>query len=234
MAFPQIATVGTSEETGPVTTHDAVVPSGIVSGDLLIAIVVIDKPQVINTPSGWTAIQNEQFGSAIETATWYRIATGSESDFTWTSNVGDTSNTKIFRITGWHGTTPPEAADLGETSATPDPPSLNPTGWAAEDTLWIAWFGKDAKSGTATGYPTGFDDNQATGENAAAGGPTWAYCSREENTASKDPGMFACGNEQLVVTTIAVRPAAAGGGGVVLPERSYPRGASRGVVRGAA
>ncbi len=212
MAFPQIASVGTSEETGNVTTHDAVVPSGIQSGDLLITIAAVDKRTVITpTGDGWIEIQNEVFGSAIGTATFYKIAGASESDFTWTTAAGDTSNTKVFRITGWHGTTAPEANSFGATSDAPDPPDLNPAGWGTEDTLWIAWFGKDAKSGVATGYPTGFDDNQATGENASAGGPTWAYCSREENAASKNPATFACGSEQHVVATIAIRPAAAGG-----------------------
>ena len=54
-----------------------------------------------------------------------------------------------------------------------------------------------------------------TGENAAAGGPTWAYCSREENAASKDPGTFTVGSEQWVAVTVAVRPAAAVGGRIM-------------------
>lgn len=207
MAFAvlQDGDTGVSEETTVVSTHDGVMAANVSSGDLLVVLLTLDKSGTINLTSGWTEIDNTSFGGTITTATWAKIAGVSESNFTWTSSLADTSNTFVLRITGWHGTTLPEAFGSGGNSGTPDPPSLAPS-WGAEDNLWIAWFGKDAKSGLATAYPTGFDDNQNTGENAAAGGPTWAYCSRNENVSPKDPAVFTAASEQYIATTIAIRP----------------------------
>lgn len=213
MAFAQIqaADTGVSNETSNTTSHGGVVPANLVSGNLMLAMVAIDRDRGINVPSGWTSIQNIGSSSAVGTATWYRIAGASESNFTWTSDEGDTSLTRILRITGWHGTTAPEAADAVGNSANPDPPSLNPANWGTEDTLWVAWYAIDGSIGEATAYPTNFDDNQVTGDSGAAGGPSFAYCSRENAAASQDPGTFTCATEQWAAITIAIRPVAAGG-----------------------
>lgn len=214
MAFPTVASASFSSESAGTTTHDALIPTGTADGDLMIALVTLDKNAGINLPSGWTGISAALVSGGIEVATWYRFAGASESDFTWTSTSADQSVTVILRITNWHGTTPPEATAATGTSTSPDSPDLNPTGWAVEDTLWVSWFGVD-NDNQATAFPTNFNDNQDTAHSGGGGGCAYGRATRENAVASENPGAFTIGSEQWAATTIAIRPLAAAAGRIM-------------------
>ncbi len=209
MAFPTVSDVTVTKEGSNVGTHNFSMPTGISVGDLLIGFFSTDATETIsNMQSGWTAMWNIAPGSGGTGHGWYRIATGSESDGTYDTGTNEQSINVVFLIKNWHGTTPPEASavDHGGNDEFPDPPSLNPTGWGTEDTLWFALRTHDG-AGVATAYPTNFDDNQATDTSGSGGAASMAYCSRENNTETEDPGTFTFSvSDSGVSITVAVRP----------------------------
>ncbi len=215
MAFPQVAAVGHSTEPSNETTHDAVMPAGTASGDLLIMFITMDgstSNTITVSEAGWTALSNPEGASAVQTAVFYKFLTAAQSNFTWASNNTQESVTRVYRITGAHASQVPEFdATINDASSStdPDPPSLNPTGWDVEDTLWIAWFGADSNITTINSYPTNFTDNNFYDD--TGGGVSAAFATRENAAASEDPGIFDMnGNDDNIVWTIAVRPAAGG------------------------
>ena len=101
-------------------------------------------------------------------------ATGSETGtFTVTSAGSGRSVMFLMAIPGAHTTTPPEAtARATGTTAAADPAALNPTGWDAEDTLWIAVANNDETSltGSFTGItaaPTNYTGYSTPASSAA-------------------------------------------------------------------
>ena len=214
MAFPTVGSVGQSRELTAVTTHDVVVPASIASGDLLLMFTTLDAngtPVLSGMPSGWVFLASKAGSSTSSLSeVWYKIAVGGEVDFTYTTDVSEQSVTRTLRVINWHGTTPPEAAsDAAETfTPNPDPPNLDPAGWAAEDTLWIAHYGVNSPGFTATAYPASYDDNQFTDESTGAGGCGFAVASRGLNAAAEDPGTFTfASTNRWTSFTVAIRPA---------------------------
>lgn len=207
MAFPTVATASFSPESVNTTTHDVVVPTGTSSGDLMVAIFGLDSVEpVLNMPGGWVSILEETGSGGQTLSLWYKIAGASESDFTYDTAGAETSANRVLRITNWHGTTPPEGDSASGSSANANPPSLNPSGWGTEDTLWIACYSIDGNA-TASAYPTNYDDNQFTDHGGSAGAPAIANATRELAAASEDPGTFTHTAEQWGAGTMAVRPA---------------------------
>ena len=213
MAFPIVGSAGQSFEDTLATVHDVVLPASHVSGDLLIMFTTLDtNPTISGMPSGWVLLSRQTQAAQTVTEVWYLIAAGGEGNFTFTSSLGRESMTRVLRVTAatWHGTTPPEAAAVEGATVNPDPPSLNPAGWGAEDTLWIAHHGTDRNRVTSV-YPTNYADNQfqarsSNTTNAAHHG----IATRELNAASDDPGQFTIdAADQWTAHTVAVRPAAA-------------------------
>jgi hypothetical protein len=147
----------------------------------------------------------------------YKIATGSETGtFTVTSSISGRAAMALMSVKDWHGTTPPEVAFSGATTATAqDPPNLDPGGWAAADTLWIAVAAGGQTSltgswGGITSAPTNYTDY---GESAIAGGDVVGACQvavafRGVNATAENPGSFTTDTSPEIerAATIAVRP----------------------------
>lgn len=211
MAFPTIDAVNSGFETAASTSHPINLPSGIVAGKLLIVILTSSAaPTISGWPAGWTSI-----GSGVldissgygRIDVRYKIATGSETNFTLTSSSSTATSHNSYRIGAWHGITPPEASAIAFGSGTaPNPASLNPTGWGAEDTLWMALTGYN-NSSAATSYPTNYSLNQSNVGSASAF-VRQAIAARNLNAASEDPGAFAIAAAgHWSAFTLAVRPA---------------------------
>lgn len=207
MAFPTVSDITVTKEPSNVGTHNFSMPTGISVGDLLIGFFSTDATETIsNMQSGWTAMWDEAPGAGGTGHGWYRIANGAESDGTYDTGTNEQSINVVFLVKNWHGTTPPEHAAIQETTDTPDPPSLNPTGWDAEDTLWFALRTHDG-AGTATDFPDDFVDNNATDTSGTGGSVSMAHCTRENNTAAEDPNTFTISvSDSGVTITVAVRP----------------------------
>jgi hypothetical protein len=147
----------------------------------------------------------------------YKIATGSETGtFTVTSSISGRAAMCLMSVKNWHGTTPPEIAFSGATSTTAqDPPNLDPGGWAAADTLWIAVAagGQTSLTGSWGGITSAPTNYTNYGESAIAGGDVVGACQvavafRGLNASAENPGAFTTDTSPEIerAATIAVRP----------------------------
>jgi hypothetical protein len=172
--------------------------------------------------SGWGGSFTE-FADQAGTATMaigaaYKFSDGTETG-TFTVTTADTSANDscmiLMAIPGAHTSTPPEAGTMA-TGTAPDCGSLNPAGWDAEDTLWIAVgaSGETSLTGSFTGIttaPTNYSGQADSGISAdAVGGVEGSVAFRQLNAASEDPGVWTMdtSNARGAALLIAVRPAA--------------------------
>lgn len=203
---------------GPGTTANMPMPTGIAAGDLLIALVCsnFDSDTIADAANGWTALGTTYVTRATfgTTAALYKIAAGSDvlsmaransANFSWS----------VYRIPAscWHGTTVPEGVGAAFSGGqNPDCPNLDPAGWGAEDTLWIAGLGwKSGSAWTGFTFPPNYTKDQTYA--GASGNATYGraiMAARELNAASEDPGSFNTNAGGGFAVTIAVRPKASG------------------------
>jgi hypothetical protein len=212
-SFPVVASVGADYIGAATTSHVVDLPVGINSGDLLILFFTRDgSTGTVTFPAGlpWMALTGPDDAGTSQHYVQYRVAGSSEgTSIIVATSVSEEGCAKILRITGWHGTTPPAVGTpvTGVTSATPDPPTLNPVDWDVEDTLWIAWFGCNG-TGVVSAYPADYTGNQTNLSQAAI---AMGFATRELAAASDDPGTFTKGSSTpWSANTFAVRPAADG------------------------
>ena len=232
MAFPTIPTSGagrivSSTNLSPAGTHTFPDLNTLTknAGDLIIAIVVMYDGNTTNAEfSGWGAGFTEFVDQATATTMGigcaYLFSDGTETGtFTVTSSDTSTNDSVciLMSIAGAHPSTPPEGGTITNgTAAAADIAALNPTGWGAEDTLWIAvaGSGETATTGSYTGVasaPTNYTNYFDTGITAdVVGGVEGAVAFRQLNAASEDPGTFSVdtSNARNSSLLLAVRPAA--------------------------
>jgi hypothetical protein len=230
MAFPTISDADTTY--GTVTSNSSswtlTYPTNIAAGDLLLAFIAVDGTPGAPSASGFYVQSRGSGANALQSLS--KKASGSESG-TFSVSVGasEQGSWVVYRIPvgTWHPDSPGQlgnGSDTGlegnsldwttSTSDTPDPPSLNPDNWDAEDTLWLAVVGVDT-SRTVTDHSNwdnagffGYADYISGGSNGA----TLAVARLESAAASVDPGTITISNsDDWVAATIAIRPAAASG-----------------------
>lgn len=213
MTFPVVATVGYSEEGVDTTTHDVTVPASIASGDLLLLLVGMDGNTVtIPTVTGWTNLVWKNGSGTVSEGVWYKFASGSETNFTYTSSASEQSVNRCLRFTGMHVSSPPEISGPANDTFTniASGPSFSPS-WGADDTMWMIVAVMDGTGGVSS-YPANYTDNQfhdnSGGVSGTCGGLT--TCSRNLNAATEDPGDITYATtENRVGYVIAIRPATA-------------------------
>lgn len=203
MAFPQVQSV-TPTTTSSATVHNIDMPATVNAGDLLIALVTNNQGNINSYPSGWTVLYDHP-----TVPMFLKNAVGTEGGGTISVGTASATNmgTQVYRITGWYdsGTllNDVEFAQINDNSATPDPPSLNPSNWGAEDTLWIvraSWF----NTATLSSYPGSYVGGVSSGPLGAR----MATAHRELAAASEDPGVFTKSTTGgWHAHTIAIRPA---------------------------
>lgn len=230
MAFPTIPTVAAGRVLTAVqadTTATRTFPnlSSLTksAGDLLIAICVAYEYASTDAAfsswgGGFTEFTDQGPINAAGIGCAYKWSTGSETGtFTVTqaTTVVGHAAMILLSIPGAHGTTAPEAgARANGTSAAADPVSFDPTGWDAEDTLWIAiaGSGETGTGGAFTGVasaPASYSDYVDTGISAdVVGGCEGAVAFRQLNAASENVGTFSVdlSNARNVALLVAVRP----------------------------
>lgn len=213
MAFPVVETVS-SGTTAASTSHALTLPSGIASGDLLVAeFATTVSVTSIAWATGWTEIGEWYHASNYPQASVaYRVADGTEgSTVTVTIDSAKMAAFVIRRISGHNSTAPEVSTGAEGDSANPDPDSLTPS-WGSKDTLWIAGEAVAGKDNTASAYPSGYTGGQTA--SATGGGPASQWCGigsayRTNAAASENPGTFTVSAEQWLAWTIGVEP---GGG----------------------
>jgi len=214
LAAPVVASVTETAFGTDTTNHYVNMPATVNAGDLLIALFTNDGSSTVTTPAGWTALASNNRGIAVRLSAYYKIAVGDEDSTTvnFVTSASQEAAAQVYRITNWHGTTPPEISTAATgISTAPDPASLNPAGWDVADTLWIAAAGQDRgdQEGT-TAYPASYTDGISTqsSDPAKIGVCRTLSARRVLAAASEDPGPFTIPvAEEWVAFTIAVRPA---------------------------
>jgi hypothetical protein len=216
MTFPTVAGRNNSADSSDATSHTVALPSGTInSGDLLIVHFVVDGTPTITWPTNWVSIADRAHGdgAASKSACAYKIADGTEgASITVTTSASEKASSRSWHITGWHGTTVPEAANAAGNDAAPNPPNLSPS-WGAEDTLWLALHGHESTLTSVTAYPTNYVNTFGQGTSGGSGATNvmQAVAERQLNAASEDPGTFTLdGSRVWTDITVAIRPGSGG------------------------
>ncbi len=234
MAFPTIPTVAggrvlTANQADTAGTRTFPDLSGLTknAGDLLIAICVVYQSSAAAGAvfSGWSAGWTEFLDvggttSNMSIGVAYKWSTGSETgtiSVTQAATITGHASMILLSIPGAHASTPPEGGAIAHgTAAAADPAALDPAGWAAEDTLWIAVGASGMTSGTGswTGVasaPANYTDFAATNttDNSTVGQVEAAVAFRQLNASSENVGPFSVdtSNARNSAVVIAVRPA---------------------------
>jgi hypothetical protein len=185
-----------------------------VSGRL--AWVIFSAENTVTWPSGWT-----EFFAGSTTSTVLRAAyrfidgtegfDGTDDSITVTTSSAVLSNAHAYLSkSGHHASTAPEAATAATGSgANANSPTFDPAGWASEETLWVpaAAYRFGANFTVAPTNYIGLLSLNGGDSNAPLGSARRAL-----TASSEDPGTFTSDDGGAwVATTIAIRPAAAGG-----------------------
>jgi len=198
MAFPVVETTAESAVTTAGTSHTVNLPSGIVSGNLLLIFFSIGSTAAtLNSVTDWFELVD--VSAARDTKILYRQADGSEgSTLGLTTSASTKSATIAYRISGAENpaTQAPQLSTLATgTSTAPDPGTCTPTG-GAKDYLWIAQFslaGEEADDDTwCNSAPADYTGLlQVTAGVAGTNiGVENATAHRQVNAASQNPGTF--------------------------------------------
>jgi hypothetical protein len=215
--FPIVAATNTSTDTTSDTNQVISLPANIAAGNLLL--LVHHGSGLDSTPNtactGWTLLDDEPlFSNTSHLAIFYKIASGSEgASVTCTTDQVEDSAACTYRITGWHGTTPPEISTNTEnTTGEPDPASVTPS-WGAEDTLWIAIASEDFNNSDFTAYPINYGTANITIATHTSNGGACAMAARGLNATSENPGTFTTDATAVGwgAFTVAVRDDGVGG-----------------------
>jgi hypothetical protein len=214
MAFPAYQSATDTDFDTSVTSMAVNMPATVDSGDLLIALVSVRNAGTWTKPTGWSDISTVSQaggGSVGKLNGFYKIADGTEAGTTptWTASAGTSAAWVVLRITSWHGTTPPEGGTASGDATNANPPSFDPSGWASEDTLWIAVASNSATTGGFTAAPTNYTNLHSNGASSGGAEVSVATATRELAATSDDPGTFTPNSNRFwAAATIAVRPAA--------------------------
>lgn len=193
MGYPSVvAENGGFYEDANIDTFTLNLPSGIVSGDLVLMLFNVNGHVTFGVPTmsmvGWTELFQEKVGEfesgSHGLAAFYKAATAPMGDtVTATTSHPCRGAHSSFRITGW-STIECGVAATGE-DAYPNPPTFAPS-WGAAYTLWLAVCG--TKGWPVGGFPSSYTDSRSDHTSGAYGATHSAR--RELAAASEDPGVF--------------------------------------------
>jgi hypothetical protein len=210
LAAPVVASVTETSFGTDATGHYVNMPAAVDAGDLLIVIFTNDGNATVTTPAGWTALASNAANGAVRLSIYYKIAAGTEGGTTvnFITSVNEEAAVQVYRITDWHGTTPPEisTATTG-TSTRPNPTSLDPGGWDVSDTLWLAVAGQDrGDQDGPTAYPAYYTDGVSTLSSEDITSCQTHSARRVLAVVLEDPWPFTIpASEEWVAFTVAIR-----------------------------
>jgi len=214
-AFPTVASV-TESTAAASQTLAVLMPATVNANELLLMIEAnnADDTGGTITPAGWTLIFEDDDGDNNRFHIFAKNAIGNEDGTTVTITYNDagndTASAQVYRIQGWDGgtlTSVIEAVDAFSAVAN-DPPSLNPTNWGNEQTLWLEMATEDIDAMTTSSCSANYVNGVKTNDDTRAQILT---CKRNNATGTEDPATFgdvAAGRQFAV--TIAVRHGTSG------------------------
>ena len=231
MATPVIETVAdTTWQTG--TTIAATLPSGIVSGDLLLAFIGVDPlggtGLTVTPPSGWTESYDVQdTGQFCTSAMWYRKADGAEgATIDITVSASRAGCARIYRISGAEdpATQAPEFVNVvnAGSTTTHDPATITPAG-GSKDYLYFANCYFNTYTANVSTYPSGYTSTGTlrTGTTGAEGSLAYAVLSSTASS-SENPGAYTLSvARDAVTTTVAIAPPATGASTLTASSGTY-------------
>jgi hypothetical protein len=211
LAAPVVASVTETAFDTDATTHYVNMPATVDAGDLLIVLFTNDGNETVTKPTGWTELASNPANGAVRCSVYYKIASGDEDGTTvnFVTSDSEEAAAQVYRITNWHGTTPPEISTAATgTSNRPNPASLDPAGWDVADTLWLAVAGQDrGDQDGPTAYPAYYTNGISTLSSDTTDSCRTHSARRVLAATSEDPGAFTIPqSEEWVAFTIAVRP----------------------------
>jgi hypothetical protein len=210
LAAPVVTSVTETAFGTDTTDHYVNIPATVNAGDLLIVLFTNDGNTSLTTPGGWSLLASDVNGPHVRLSVYYKIAAGTEGGTTvdFVTSDGEEAAAQVYRITNWHGTTPPEISTAATgTSTVPNPVSLNPDQWDIADTLWLAVAGQDRGDQGAPNYPVNYIDGISTLSSDGNKSCRMHSACMALAVALEDPGHFTIPtSEQWVAFTIAVRP----------------------------
>ncbi len=213
MATPAFVSAAGSNSTGSPRT--VTMPSSLAVGNRVVAEVTVFSTTAFTWPSGWNAlVASNYISNNGRTEIRYYDITDSSALSALGSSISVTTGTGVgshivTQISGVDFGTAPEGAANTPGNPAPDPPSLNPAGWATEETFWQACLShRNNSTGFVTAAPSGYTNlTQDNKNDDATFGLGQASCSKVATAASDDPAAFSTiiGTFQ-VAFTIAHRP----------------------------
>ena len=207
---PVLSSVTSTSFATNATAHNATMPT-TTAGDLLIALFSSNANSTVTTPAGWTLSANAVNGTSVTANVYTRVATGTDgSTVNFVTSAAETGAAQIYLIANgsWQGTIANGfdiSANVNATTASPNPPALNPATWGTESTFWIAYAAGRTYTGLdnpPANYGNAVHVNGGTGTTGASTGSA----SRIAAVANEDPGTFSMSSSQVgIAYTMAVR-----------------------------
>ena len=121
LAAPAVASVTETAFGADTADHYVNMPAAVDTGDLLIVLFTNDGSATVTTPAGWSLLASNASGAQVRLSVYYKIAAGTEGGTTvnFVTSAAEQAAAQVYRITNWHGTTPPEISCLLYTSPSP-------------------------------------------------------------------------------------------------------------------
>ena len=206
--FPVIETTSTHVSTSS-TSHSVTLPSGIVSGDFLLAFYSADGLGVISEPSGWTLdFKGKNNGQSAGFGYFYRVADGGEgSSVTVSMGVSESLSVVVLRISGASGSIDDSVANISSQNTSPDASSLTPS-WGSAANLWLVSYHVANGNARLSTAPVNYAITAAT-ENGNIGmsNTETAVVFRERAAATEDPATATLDDSyQCSMITVAIEP----------------------------
>lgn len=221
----------TTTSTSNTTSHTVNLPGSISAGDLLLALVVSTSAETFTPPAGWSAIDDDPFGSG-DSVLFAKDATGSEgatASFTTGGNTYACWHTYKVPAGEWRDTgTLTDAIHVGidqeSTGTGPDPGSCSPA-WASGGRLFLAACYVEAASATAetfSAYPSGYEGGTNTTVTRLFASASLATATKTAVGTSDNAGAFTkSGSADYRAVTYAIRPSLASNGSGAYVEQAH-------------
>jgi hypothetical protein len=216
--FPPVATTVSELFASNTTAHDVDMPTTVNVGDLLLTLFTNDGNATVTDPDGaggWTEISTATRSTEARGSVWAKVATGTEggTQVNFATSAIEQAAARVYHVLAedWYGSIADGVAaagfDPGTTTAAPDAPSLDPSVWGVEKTLWVT-YAAGSSWDAVNSYPSGFTGGVHARTGTGTGAASVSSALRAEAIATQNPGAFSMNSAQSgVVFTVGIRPA---------------------------